>query len=427
MQLTRIHLAVAAAAAFGAGVAAAEDAVPSAASVVPNTANVVGGSAFEAGGVPVGAQRAPRAIRLTDGVNLYAQAGLDVGHDSNVTQAARGREVSSDFFRVRPTLTAESRYRADVYQLSYKGDYVRYPSYDPNSVMQNDLIFGAVNSFTTRSSLAWGASAGDHYDPVGSTDRNQNSSEADHYRSWAANATYRYGADDAKGRIEVDGGYGSKRYQNNRAFTQSADVNNVNLASRFYYRVAPKTRAVAELRRTTYDYVTDISQLENTDYRLYAGAIWDATSAISGTVKLGQQFKDYKHDDVNPDYKGFSWEGAVRWKPLTYSSFDLLSGRSANDPSGAGSGVPVTRNATLAWNHDWTSFVHTRVSAGRQYVRYSVSGRKDIQDSVSASLMYDMRRWLGIGVEYAWSRRDSNVDSNDYTRNVAALKLEASF
>lgn len=435
MNKTRIHLAVAGLLLAGSGLALAQQAAPAApaaapapstSAVLPNSSNVLSGNLFEASGIPVEQTRKINPIRLSSAISLYADTGIDLGYDSNVTQARKGSEVSSSFFRVTPTLALDSQYRSGRYTLSYKGDYVRYPSYNPNSLAQNDLIFQAQNVFTTRSALAWGASVGDHYDPIGSTDRNLNGSEADHYHTMAANATYAYGAESAQGRLEFDGGVGSKRYQNNRAWTESADVDNTNLAARFFYRVAPKTRALAEVRRTTYDYVSDLQRLDNTDWRTYLGATWDASSALTGTVKVGEQFKNYRDTDAHRNYKGFSWEAAVRWTPRTYSSFDLSTGRAANDPSG-NTGSPVTKSVMLAWNHDWTSYVHSKLSLGQMNTDYSGTGRKDTDRVAGVGVMYDMRRWLGLGLEYTWSKRNSNEDNYDYVRNVTMFKVEASF
>lgn len=408
-----------------AALAAGEDVVPAASEAVRNSSNTLAASAGEAMGIPVAQTRRINPIRLGNGIDLFASTGLDIGYDSNVTQAAAGARVDSWLFRVKPVLSAETQYRASAYALSYRGDYVRYPSYDPNSLMQNDLIFQADNRFTTRSELKWGASVGDHYDPVGSTDRSVGKTEADHYRSWSANGTYSYGAEEARGRLEFDAGVGKKRYLNNRDTTESADVANTNLGGRFFFRVGPKTRLVTELRRTVFDYENDTQLLDNTDYRALAGITWDASSAIAGTAKAGLQKKNYDSSTRN-DFTGSTWEVSLRWKPLSYSSFDLLTGRSASDPTGT-TGMPVARDVMLSWNHDWKPYLHSKLSAGRSWVRYEGIERKDREAVYSFGMMYDFRRWLGIGVEYRFSHRDSSADTYDYIRRISVLKLEVSF
>lgn len=400
--------------------------IPSSAQAVQNTASVLPGNVFEADGIPVSGSRSRRALKLMDGINLFADVQTGLGYDSNPAAAAKGAESASAFLRVSPTLMAEARYRANRYTLAYKGDYAYYPDFEANTLANNDLVFLAQNVFDARSSVAWGASYLDRYDPVGSTDRSIGAKEADHHRDWLVNATFRYGADEAQGRIEVDTGVGSKRYLNNRAKTEAADVSNTELAGRFYYRLAPRTKLVTELRRTAFDYVSDLAKLDNTDWRYLLGVSWNATSALTGSAKLGKQRKVFEDQSVQKNYSGGTWEASLRWSPLTYSSFDVLTGRSATDPSGS-AGVPVAKNLSVAWNHDWNSYVHSKLSAGRIRTVHRGTPRVDVEDAYSVGLMYDARRWLGIGLEYKFSQRESTANAFDNIRRLILLKLDASF
>jgi len=400
--------------------------VPQVPAAIPASSEVLTGKVFESSGIPVSQARSKAPIKLADGINLFADAAVGVGYDSNVTMAQKGQEVGSQVLNLRPTLVAEAKYRSDVYTLAYKGDYTRYPNFDSNKLDNNDFLFNATNVFDSRASVFWGLAHQDRYEPIGSTDRSVGSAVPDHYSAQSANATFRYGADEATGRIEVDAGMAHKEYLNNRASTASADVDTSNYAARFYYRVASKTRVLTELRRTTFDYVQDINFLENTDVRAYLGITLDSGSALSGTLKAGQQSKNFAHDQIRPKYEGFSWEAAIRWKPRSYSTFDLVGGRAAVDPTGT-TDIPVVKGATLSWTHDWASFVHSRVSGGRSSTLYRQTGRHDSEDIYSAGLTYDVRRWLGLSVEYMFSHRDSNMNNNDYIRRLTMLKLDASF
>ncbi|MBS1209292.1 MAG: hypothetical protein H6R19_1690 [Proteobacteria bacterium] len=433
MKHTQIHLAIALLVFGAASVKAAEPVdgtnpapLPPSSSAVPNSAEVLPANVFEAGGIPVAKTRSKNPLKVADGINVFADVVGSFGYDSNVTTATKGQEVSSSVYNLRPTVVAEAKYRADRYTLAYKGDYTRYPSFDANKLENNDLLFNGVNVFDTRASVAWGAAYMDRYDAIGSTDRSIGASKPDHHRDLAVNATFRYGADDAKGRVEVDTGLSSKRYLNNHDSTEASDVDTTNVGARFYYRVAPKTRAFVEYRWTTYDYAHDTNFLENTERRYLLGATWDATAAVSGTIKAGQQRKDFFYDQLRPEYSGFTWEAALRWKPLTYTSFDLISGRSASDPSGS-TGIPIAKTVSLAWSHDWSSYVHSKLSAGYTNTRYNSDVRRDRESVYSIGMMYDLRRWLGVGLDYTFSHRNSNVDTYDYLRNLTMLRLEASF
>jgi polysaccharide biosynthesis protein VpsM len=402
------------------------ESLPPSSSAVKNPANSIAGSAYESSGIPIGTSRQKNPIRA-GGVNIYADVATDYGYDDNVTQSNAASAASSSYFGVRPTVAAEVLHRADSYALAYLGDYRRYPDYDANNTNTNNLLFNASNVFTGRASLAWGLAYMDVHDPLGSTDRSSGTTTTpDHHRDLMANATFRYGAEDAKGKLEFDAGVGNKRYLNNHITTESADVDNTNLGARFFYRVAPKTQLFVEGSRTTYDYQNDILLLTNTDYRYLLGAKWDVTAATTGTIKLGEQFKQFDSSSRN-DFTGFSWEASIRWKPLTYSTVDFLAGRSATDPSGANVSYVITQNNSVSWRHDWTNYFHSTAAAGYQRSHYAGSDRSDRLNTYSAGVMYDMRRWLGIGLEYNYTRRHSTEDTYDYLRHLTLLKLEASF
>jgi polysaccharide biosynthesis protein VpsM len=392
--------------------------------VVANPSFIQKISAYESSGIPVGSKRAAMPIKF-DGVNVYLSSAFSSGYDSNVTQATTGLERSSAFYKIRPSIIADLPYRSDRYTLGYVGDYTGYGSVAENNTYNSDFVFNAQNEFTTRSAFAWGVSYLDRYDPIGSTDRSIGSSVPDHHHDWLVNGTFRYGALGAPGQLEFDAGLGGKRYQNNRESTASADVNLANFGARFYYRVAPKTRLLAELRNTTFDYVDNSSLLDNSERRYLIGGAWDATAATSGVVKFGALMKDFKANSRR-DYVGFTWEASLRWKPLTYTNIDFLSGRAAVDPSGSSTSFVIERNNTLKWTHDWTSYLHSTASAGIQQLRYQGTERNDKVRSLSAGLSYDVRRWLSVGVEYSLFDRDSSIDTDKYIRRLMALKMDAS-
>ncbi|GAB4057303.1 exopolysaccharide biosynthesis beta-barrel protein VpsM [Uliginosibacterium sediminicola] len=346
------------------------------------------------------------------------------GWDSNVTQATTGLERSSVFYKIRPSIIADIPYRADRYTFGYVGDYTNYSSVAENNIYNSDFLFNAKNEFTTRTALAWGLSYLDRYDPIGSTDRSIGASTPDHHHDWLANGTFRYGAPGAPGQLEFDAGVGGKRYQNNRESTATADVDISNFGTRFYYRVAPKTRLLTEFRNTTFDYVDDSLLLDNSERRYMLGATWDATAATSGIAKLGALTKDFK-SNLRKRYIGFTWEVSLRWKPMSYTNIDFLSGRSAVDPSGSSTSFVIERNNTLKWTHDWTGYLHSTASAGVQQLRYQGTTRNDKVRTLSAGMNYDFRRWLSVGLEYSLFDRDSTIDTDKYIRRLTALKLDA--
>jgi hypothetical protein len=99
-------------------------------------------------------------------------------------------------------------------------------------------------------------------------------------------------------------------------------VSTIDVAARFFYRVAPATRLLAEIRRTEYDYRS--SPQDNSEQRYLLGATWDITAATSGTVKVVYVMTTFKEERRN-DFEGPTVEAALRWQPRTYSTVEIVA------------------------------------------------------------------------------------------------------
>ncbi|NWG88035.1 MAG: outer membrane beta-barrel protein [Hydrogenophilaceae bacterium] len=359
---------------------------------------------------------------VSGGVFIYPGLGLSLGNNDNVTGAS-ANEIDSTFYSLRPQVVAEVKTRGDRYTASYAGNFTRYQDSSNDDFDHNDLQLAGDNVFTSRAALGWGIGYIQRTDPRGATDR-PTSTSPDKWHSPIARALFAYGAKGATGRIEVEASLQDKTYDNNRTYTRSSDVELRNLAGRFFYRVAPKTSALVEVRDTEADYKLSTSTQDNNERRYYVGATWEATAATTGIVKVGRLEKKYDAAGVQ-DFSGSSWEGTIRWQPLTYTAFDLTTSKSTSDSTDTASyDYIVNKNISLAWNHMWSSYLGTRVNVGRLKSDFAASTRSDETTSYGFAVMYQWRRWLQVGLDWSHTKRDSNDNANDFTRNVTMLTLE---
>ncbi len=359
---------------------------------------------------------------VAGGVFIYPALGLSLGNNDNVTGSS-ANEIDSTFYSLRPQVVAEIKTRGDRYTASYAGNFTRYQDSSNDDFDHNDLQLAGDNVFTSRAALGWGIGYIQRTDPRGATDR-PTSTTPDKWHSPIARALFAYGAKGAQGRIEVEASLQDKTYDNNRTFTRSSDVELRNLAGRFFYRVAPKTSALVEVRDTEADYKLATSTQDNTERRYYVGATWEATAATTGIFKIGRLEKKYDNAGVQ-DFSGSSWEGTIRWQPLTYTAFDLTTSKSTSDSTDTSSyDYIVNKNLSLVWNHMWSSYLGTRVSLGRLKSDFAASTRSDETTSYGVAVMYQWRRWLQVGLDWSHTKRDSNINTNDFTRNVTMLTLE---
>jgi len=82
--------------------------------------------------------------------------------------------------------------------------------------------------------------------------------------------------------------------------------------------------------------------------------------------------------------------------------------------------------AGVTWNHAWTSFVNTGVGFRYQRDEYQGFDRTDDLKSVNLKVGYRFRRWLTIGGEYTYTKRDSNQPSFEFDKNLYMLTATAS-
>jgi polysaccharide biosynthesis protein VpsM len=358
-------------------------------------------------------------IRDAEPFFIYPFLGVGVGYNDNLTGVPSDR-ISSAFLVVSPRVRADVKTGGDTYVLTYSGNYGHYFSSSANDFNEHAVVATSSNQFTARADLQAAAFYLVKQDPGGSVDR-AFTGTPDRWNGAGATATFGYGAPSAQGRGELDLGVTDKRYQNNREITEAFDVSTWNVGARFFYRIAPNTRLLAEIRHTEYDYRLSSSPLDSSEQRYLLGATWDLTAATSGTVKVGYITKRFKQEGLD-DYAGPTAEAALRWLPRTYSAVDIFAQYAPSDSTGAGN-FTVDKSVGAKWEHQWKSYFLTRALGS--YVKSDFQGvsRTDHISRVSIGAYFDVRTWLRLGAELSHENRNSTDTTFDFSRNVVLLTI----
>jgi polysaccharide biosynthesis protein VpsM len=379
--------------------------------------------------VPSEPEEGGRPLRFGN-VNVFPMAELRWGHDDNITQApdtASQPAQSSAIWVLNAGVTADLEHKGDRYSLQYLGAYTRYTASSLDNINSHTLRLQGANTLNVRHAVRWEAGLVDSFDPRGSTDATMDVQAPSHYQTYRMGGTYVYGAEGAKGRIEADAFFSNKEYKNNRETMATADVDSTELNGRYYWRVMPKTSAAFELRYANYDYVAANAGLDSSGLQVLVGANWNATAATSGRFRIGHTSRRY---DSRGDFSGTSWEGAVTWKPLTYSIFTFTTGRAISDtssgPTGTVGDYVLGTTQGLSWTHEWRSNLRSDMSWNHTKSEYAGVGRLDKLDVYKAGLYYDFRRWMNAGVELNYSqRRSSNPDYTfDRLQSLAVVRAK---
>ena len=363
------------------------------------------------GGIPVGP--------------LTVYPGVDLAHGYNDNLFLRPTATSSSSYTiVSPYVRAEAKTGPHKFDFGLRIDSGRYHSSPADSYTDYAFVGTGDMVFSGRAGLKLRAEHKRGHDPRGSTDRGI-SAAPDEYDTTGISGVFRYGAQGARGRIEIDGAANTRSYVNNRTTTQVSDRDTIGGGATFFWRVMPRTELLAQLSRSSIDYQLGTSTQDSTETRLLAGVKWEATAATTGTAKFGRQTKTFD-STARQNVSSSSWDLGVRWSPLTYSVFDFVSSKQTGESTGVGDSVLGT-NYGATWSHAWSSRLRTQALASFRNDAFIGAGitRKDDTSSFGLKVAYDFRRWLKLGAEYTHTERDSNTSTFNYKRNLLLFTVGA--
>jgi hypothetical protein len=372
---------------------------------------------------------ASNALAFGDGININ---GLQINpsvtvtgqHDDNITRSETG-QVSSWVAVVSPALDITAGSDINNFTVHYDLERGDYFSSKNDSYTNHFAEVVSHNEFSSRSVLDTAVSYTKATDARGSTFTGiiTGFRTRDKWHQTAAIIQYGYGGDSATGRLVIDGSFVSKRYDNHRRLTAGRDLNIGAGGAIFYYRIGSKTSALLEGRYTNYNYRLATSLLDSYELTAYTGLTWEATAKTTGTVKIGVQRKKFRLGTRSANTYP-SWDVAIDWSPLTYSTWSLSSGFAAKETDGTGA-YTKTNDVNLAWSHEWSTRLSHEASFGYRHDNFVGTVRRDNYYLASISLNYELRSWLDIGAGYNYSKRSSNAAIASYKENVYSVLLSA--
>ena len=366
---------------------------------------------------------------------VYPELEVAVKRDSNIALQPDAARKADTIWYLRPTVRLEAKKGVNVYDLTYRGEYGRFSSQTTDDFENHDLAARANMTLDARNNLKLGLQYQDKVDPRGTLNLAATPTP-NQYRQTGATGLYTYGAEDAKGKLELEGGYYDKRYVNNRSLGTSAlDHDNTSYGGTFLWRLMPKTYATFNLKQSVYDYSESTVTLDSTNTFALLGVRWEATAATSGKFAIGnvaKKFDSAGHNAGRQDSSELAWEGSISWKPLKYSSVDYITQRTPNDSTGLGD-FTTNQAHQLSWTHAWSSRMNSKLNgsySNDKFARAPVAAigggdRNDTTKSIGLGLDYRVKRWLKFGADYNYSVRDSNDNNFDYKRNQLMFLLSA--
>jgi len=356
-------------------------------------------------------------------IAIMPSIDIEVKHNDNLFLTETG-EQSSMITVLRPSVQFVAERENDAYRVTFGVEDGNYANSSADDYTDYNLSAEAIIELNSRHRVDFSSAYVKGHEDRGSNNTATGDKPSE-YTDKSFSTVYRYGAKGAIANVELMGSFLDHNYDNFKTINDSKEREDTRFGGTFFYRLAPKTAVVFELRHEDIDYELATSTLDNVEKKYLLGIKWDATAKTSGTVKFGYMEKDYD-SSVRKDQDGASWEVAARWSPRTYSVFDISATQEFEEASGLEDAID-TEVLTLSWMHGWNDRLTTTVALTRMDEEYSGISREDQTDSVMLAANYEIQRWMGVNLAYTDKERTSDVAGEGYDNKQVMLTLSLSF
>lgn len=369
----------------------------------------------------------PGSFMTKDGAEVTPTLQTGLSSNDNYFSTPENEE-SRLIWTISPNIKAVIEDGPDSYNLDLGTSSFVHNKDTNDNFTQVNIGAGVHKEFTSQHRLDVKGQADWLYEPRGSgltEGLGDVLDELVEYRQQNFTAYYEYGAQSSKAQIALSAGFYSKEYQNFRGISQFRDYDKSLIGITGYYNTQAAVRTFLEVKQEDYRYdflaVSGISRDSN-DVKVLIGMEWDATALTSGTLKLGYQNKDFSANERD-NFSGLSWDAAVNWQPLSYSTVQLATSRSAKDPLVQGDYIKESTYG-VNWTHSWSDYLSTL--AGINYIDEQYTGdiaRKDKTKNARLGLNYVVSKFGMVSTYVDFIDKDSTQASIKFDRVVVGVNF----
>ncbi len=233
-------------------------------------------------------------------------------------------------------------------------------------------------------------------------------------------------------RFVIEGGYDSFYRRYNASPQMGLDYHAQGFNERVFVDITPKTQAFIEHQWTIYEYMKSNRERDGIGNNMFAGIRGKVLPKTALYTKLGYGRIDYKRAT---DAKNFVGEVGLNYQPWASTRADFGWTRSIEQATFSTTNflkqdalfLTVSQKITEKISGKTTvSFANQgyKQTASTGGVTPSFTGKRDDNlFSSSTVLSYSLSQWINAGIEYQYSRRNSNAGDFDYVDNALTIGL----
>jgi Putative beta-barrel porin 2 len=205
------------------------------------------------------------------------------------------------------------------------------------------------------------------------------------------------------------------------------------VAGSVYWKFVPKADVGLTYR---YDQ-TNFTESTDRDYHSHEvrlGLRGDLTAKLSSTLYVGYLWRIAEHSD-EVGWNGITFGGDLTYRPTERTTITLTTERRPQESTFLTDPFYITTNATLLAQHQLLPklSIGGRIGGGtndyttKQTVGSVTDWRRDWFLSAGAQVEYTIQPWLRVGLEYLFTRRDSNFNTFDFVENQVIGRVTLQF
>lgn len=346
--------------------------------------------------------------------------GLDFVTVDNIYRTLNDPE-SANGLVVSPSVSWNADRRLLELRASYSGSYGAFSESILDYVdHQLTLAANASPAKRHRGSVAFNYSRS--HEPIGTGQTALDSNQSDQVVSNDVSLVtrYTYGNRTAKGNLGGGLRLSTQTFNDVGTITQGDDNSVLRPFAFFSYRVSPDTRLRAEIEYTVFDY--DEDRRDRVETAFLVGLDLAPAARTGGRIRVGVSNANFETAGIS-DRSQFIADINFYYRVREYSRFNLVFNRKLEtvDEDATGAGESIVDNASLSWNHDWSSLVSSTTRIGLSVVDRECPNIDTATSDLGFSLKTNIRRWLTLGAGVNYVKRNADLcdttqasDASDY-------------
>jgi polysaccharide biosynthesis protein VpsM len=359
---------------------------------------------------------------------VFAVVDSRLSYEDNILRESDANADSDTSIVVAPELTIAGILGKQRFSAKYKGEYAKYSDFSDVNYTDHDIHLRADFDHSNRLTTRFDVQYQDKHEDFG--DLNTvfvNLNEFNHFTDKGLSGRLIYGRQDSFGQLVFQLARNKRDYDNNNQEFRSNERDLASLA--FYYRIAPRTRLLAEMVYQDYSYNPQAGFVDlDSKYKVYqAGVEWAFTNQLEGTVKVGYQDRNYRLDTLR-DINGLAYEASIDYTPNTYTKINVAARRESIDSSLESAGGFLRTSYGAGVEHSLTEL--TKLEAQLTYAKDELvfsANRQDKRIDGKLGITYSMLTWVELGANYSYEERNSTQAAADYKANSINLTAKLSF